>query len=147
MKENKITQAGNSSSAQLQGQPNSRRRILLVDDDVIIRQVSTEMLTQSGYEVDTASDGAAGWEALQANEYDLLITDNFMPKLTGVEMVKLLHVARIAMPVIMATGRIPKEEFGRQPWLKAASMLVKPFSARQLLATVEKALRATPSAA
>jgi two-component system, cell cycle sensor histidine kinase and response regulator CckA len=69
------------------------QRILVVEDDISIRRLRTEMLIRSGYQVDAAADGAAGWKALQGKSYDLVITDNFMPKVTGVEMVKKLHAA------------------------------------------------------
>jgi len=117
-------------------------RILVVEDDISVRQLTTEMLVRSGYEVDVAPDGAAGWEALQAKRYDLLITDNFMPKLTGIEMLKKLHAARMKLPVVMATAILPEEEFVLHPWLQAVPTLIKPFSVAELLATVEKVLRA-----
>lgn len=69
------------------------RRILLVDDDASIRHLNTKMLIRAGYEVDDAADGEAGWEALQAKRYDLLITDNFMPKVTGIDFASFLYSA------------------------------------------------------
>ena len=62
----------------------SRRRILVVDDDDDIRRFNAEALTGSGYHVEAAVDGAAGWEALNADRYDLLITDNSMPNISGI---------------------------------------------------------------
>jgi two-component system, cell cycle sensor histidine kinase and response regulator CckA len=117
-------------------------RILVVDDDVSIRRLNTEMLIRSGYEVDDAADGEAGWEALQAKRYDLLITDNFMPKVTGIEMVKKLHAAGMQLPVIMATAILPQEEFILNPWLEAVPTLLKPFRGSELLFTVRKVLSA-----
>jgi two-component system cell cycle sensor histidine kinase/response regulator CckA len=120
----------------------SIQRILVVDDDISIRQLSTEMLIRSGYEVDAAADGAAGWKALQDKSYDLVITDNFMPKVTGVEMVRKLHVAGMKLPVIMATATLPQDEFVSQPWLQAVTTLLKPFRADELLSAVKKTLAA-----
>jgi DNA-binding response OmpR family regulator len=62
--------------------------ILVVEDDLSILQLSTSVLKSSGFQVDTAVDGAAGWDALHTSSYDLLITDNNMPKLSGVELVQ-----------------------------------------------------------
>ena len=62
---------------------NSDLQILLVDDDELIRQMMSRTLLASGYRVDTAEDGAAGWAALQRGNYDLLITDHNMPNLEG----------------------------------------------------------------
>jgi two-component system, cell cycle sensor histidine kinase and response regulator CckA len=115
-------------------------RVLVVDDDLSIREVTIEMLTGSGFEVDGAADGAAGWEALQAKRYDLLITDNYMPKLTGVEMVNRLEAGHIQLPVIMATALFPKEEFIRYPWLGKVTTILKPYSADEFLSTVRKVL-------
>ena len=78
----------------------SRRRILVVEDDDDIRRFNAEALTRSGYHVEAAVDGAAGWEALNAGRYDLLITDNNMPNLSGIKLIKKLNDARIAVRVI-----------------------------------------------
>jgi two-component system, cell cycle sensor histidine kinase and response regulator CckA len=115
-------------------------RILLVDDDVSIRQLNTEMLIRSGYAVDAVANGEAGWEALQAKSYDLLITDNFMPKVTGIEMIKKIHAAGMQLPVIMATAILPQEEFAVNPWLQGIPTLLKPFRSIELLSTVRKVL-------
>jgi DNA-binding response OmpR family regulator len=146
MKENTISQAGESACAPLQREANLPQRILVVDDDISIRQLSTEVLIHSGYEVDAAADGAAAWEALQIKAFNLLITDHNMPRLTGVELVKKLRSARMALPVILATGRLPTEELAQNPSLQLAAMLPKPFTVEELLGTVTKVLRATVSA-
>jgi DNA-binding response OmpR family regulator len=121
---------------------NPSRHILVVDDDGAIRQVGVEALVRNGYRVDAAKDGAAAWEALHANSYDLLITDNNMPKLSGVELVKKLRSAGMTLPVILASGELPTEELDRNPWLQLAATLVKPFSSGQLLEAVSKVLLA-----
>jgi DNA-binding response OmpR family regulator len=118
-------------------------RILVVDDDSDICQLNAEVLIHSGYEVDAAADGAAAWEALQIKDFNLLITDHNMPKLTGVELVRKLRSARMALPVILSTGRLPTEELAKNPSLQLAAILPKPFSVDELLGTVTKVLRAT----
>lgn len=118
----------------------STNRILVVDDEASVRHLTTEMLVRAGFEVDAAPDGAAGWEALQTKRYDLVITDNFMPKVTGIEMVKKLHAANMQLPVIMATAIFPQEEFILHPWLQAIPTLLKPFRSAKLLSTVKKVL-------
>jgi two-component system, cell cycle sensor histidine kinase and response regulator CckA len=121
----------------------SAHRILVVDDDNSVRRLTTEMLTRAGFAVDAAPDGAAGWEALRAKGYDLVITDNFMPNLTGIEMVKKIHAGSMNLPVIMATAILPQEEFQLHPWLESIPTLLKPFRATQLLSTVRKVLSAS----
>ena len=130
-----------SAQARCGTRPN--HRILIVDDDTSILQLSTEVLTNSGYAVDTAEDGAAAWQALNTDNYDLLITDHNMPKVTGLELVGKLRAARMALPVILATGAMPTEELDRQPWLRIEATLLKPFTIPMLLETVQEVLRAT----
>ena len=145
MKDNQSLPAGESASAPLQFQTNPPHRILVVEDDSSIRQLNTEVLLCSGYAVDAAEDGAAAWQALGADRYDLMITDNSMPNVSGVELLKKLHAAAMALPVIMATGRPPDEQFTEFPWLLPAAILLKPYTVEELLGTVKKVLCATDS--
>ena len=145
MKDHRTVDAGEPASARTRSGIIPTHRILLVDDDSDIRRLNAEALKRSGYEVDTAEDGAAGWETLSACSYDLLITDNNMPKLSGVDLLKRLRAARMELPVIMATGALPTEEFTRYPWLQPAATLLKPIDhAQHFLArsVVEVQLRA-----
>ncbi len=126
----------------LQGELNPPHRILVVDDEASLRRLITSTLASSGYHVDVAEDGADAWEALQVKHYDLLITDNNMPKVSGVELLQKLHATRHALPVIMATGTLPEEEFARNPCLKPAATLLKPYTLADLLKTVKAVLPA-----
>jgi acetyltransferase-like isoleucine patch superfamily enzyme/CheY-like chemotaxis protein len=121
---------------------NSPRRILVVEDDQFLRQRNTLALNLSGYAVDTATDGAAAWDALNANCYDLLITDNSMPKVSGIELLKKLRSAKMELPVIMATGTLPTQELAQNPWLEPVALLAKPYVNDQLLEKVKDALGA-----
>lgn len=119
--------------------------ILVVDDDKDLRQLSIDLLIDSGYEVESANNGAAGWEAVQAARYDLIITDNLMPKMTGIEMIEKIRDARMSLPIIMATRYLPMYEFDRQPWLRPDAALERPCSNDVLLSTVKRLLRAEDS--
>ena len=141
MKDNEPSPARNSSSAPVPPPAQSPYRILVVDDDSDARQRSVEMLAACGYDVEGVQDGAAGWEALQAKSYDLIITDNKMPRMTGLEMMEKLHAARMAVPVLMATESAPMHEFARKPWLKPDATLQRPFSKDDVLAAVKGILR------
>jgi DNA-binding response OmpR family regulator len=146
MKENIISRAGEPVGASFQCPTEPICRILLVDDYRAIRQLIPEVLNNSGYEVDTAADGAAAWEALQVKPFNLLITDYDMPKLTGVELVRKLRSASMTLPVILTSGSLPTEELAQNPSLQLAAMLLKPFSPEELLGTVSTVLNATVSA-
>ena len=78
---------------QFHGQSNSRQRILVVEDEHDLRQSTAEGFTNAGYHVDVAEDGAIAWTALKIYQYDLLFTDQFMPKLSGVELLKKIYAA------------------------------------------------------
>ena len=119
------------------------RRILVVEDESDLRQLNAEVLMDSGYQVDMAEDGAVGWAAVQQNRYDLLVTDQFMPKLSGVELLKKIHTARLPLPVIMVTHILPTWEFSLHPHLQAATMLRKPYTIGKLLGMVKNVLYAT----
>jgi DNA-binding response OmpR family regulator len=123
----------------------SPHRILVADDEDAIRGLIAAALVSSGYQVDAAKDGAAAWEALQAKPYDLLITDHNMPKVTGLELVKNLRSAHMAVPVVMVAGILPVEELASDPSLQVAATLPKPFAVSTLLDTVENVLRAPDS--
>ena len=114
-------------------QSNSRQRILVVEDEQDLRQLTAEVLIDDGYQVDVAEDGATAWTALQIYQYDLLFTDQFMPKVSGVELLKKIHESRITLSVIMATGFLPTWEFALHPCLQPVKMLLKPYSFGKLL--------------
>jgi two-component system alkaline phosphatase synthesis response regulator PhoP len=118
-------------------------RILVVEDESDLRQLNAEVLMDSGYQVDVAGDGTVAWAALQQNHYDLLVTDQFVPKLSGVELLKKIHAARLPLPVIMVTSVLPTWEFALNPHLQAATMLHKPYTIAKLLGMVKNVLYAT----
>jgi DNA-binding response OmpR family regulator len=126
-----------------QSQPEPRLRILVVEDDDDIRRLNTEVLNRNGYQVDAAEDGAVAWAALQADRYALMITDNAMPKMTGIELLNKLRTAKMSLPVIMAAGTIPMAEFLRDPCLQPAATLLKPYTLDELVGTVREVLRET----
>jgi DNA-binding response OmpR family regulator len=120
---------------------NSPRRILVVDDDNYTRQLSVDALVDAGYEVESARDGGAGWEALQVNDYNLVITDNHMPRMTGMEMIAKLRSTRMSVPIILATRTFPANIIAHNPWLKPDASLQRPCSNDDLVASVKKVLR------
>jgi two-component system, chemotaxis family, chemotaxis protein CheY len=134
------------SSPPTRGQAKPPKRILVVDDEAYIRRLSAEVLLHSGYHVDVAENGAAAWDALQLNSYDLLVTDDNMCRLTGIGLVKKLHAARMTLPVILVSRAMPTEELNRHPWLQIPAKLLKPFSTLELLRTVRHVLCPTDSA-
>lgn len=109
------------------------RRLLLVEDDLEMRELVAESLRRAGYEVEEAVDGQAGLAAILRESPSLLITDCNMPHMSGNELVEILaHDARLrSIPVIVISAR-------RQPPLPAnvIAFLTKPFTMKQLGAAV-----------
>jgi len=136
----------NYPAASASSRTHSSRRILVVDDDPDIRQQSTEVLIHHGYQVDAAEDGAGAWDTLQVNDYDLVVADHCMPKVTGVELIKKLRAARMALPVILISGAMPMDELNRHPSLQLAATLLKPFTTDELVLAVKEVLRETAKA-
>ena len=99
-------------------------------------------LLRAGYEVDSVEDGAVAWDTLNTCSYDLLITDNNMPNLTGLELLRKVRDNHMALPVIMASGIIPTETFVQNPWLRPTATLSKPHTIEALLNTVRNVLQA-----
>ena len=143
MEENKILQMGSSANAALRCPTNPPRRILVVEDDADIRRLNAEVLTESGYHVDAAEDGVAAWQVLNTSSYDLLITDNNMPVVTGLELIKKLRSDDMMLPVILMSGTMPKEELEQHPWLQIQATLLKPYTLAELFKTVKEVLGAT----
>jgi two-component system response regulator PilR (NtrC family) len=146
MEQDHISQAEESSGAPAQGQSKPPHRILLVDDDPDIRSLNADVLVRAGYHVDTAENGVSGWKALQANRYDALITDNTMPGVTGLDLIKQLRSADMTLSVILASGTVPAEELNRCPWLEVSALLPKPYSIAELLRTVDQVLSTADAA-
>jgi DNA-binding response OmpR family regulator len=146
MNNNQISPAHETGGARQQPGSSPPQRILVVEDDACIRQLNTEVLIQFGYAVDAAEDGAAAWRALHLADFDLMVTDNEMPKISGVELLKKMRAARMDLPVIMATAVPPITEFARCPWLQPAAVLCKPYTVDELVGTVREVLRVSDGA-
>ena len=68
-----------------------RKKILIVDDSMTVREVESRLLQDAGYEVQAAINGMDGWNALRSGHFDLVITDIDMPRMSGIELVRLIR--------------------------------------------------------
>jgi two-component system, chemotaxis family, chemotaxis protein CheY len=111
--------------------------ILIVDDDGAIRDVYARILSGAGFTVNSAQDGEAAWDAIEARHFDLIITDQNMPRLDGSGLIKRLHGTGRQTPVIMITGGSLQ-----QPTRDSApdGFLTKPFRFSSLLGEIERLL-------
>jgi two-component system, chemotaxis family, sensor histidine kinase and response regulator WspE len=67
-----------------------RKRVLVVDDSLTVRELERKLLASRGYEVEVAVDGMDGWNAVRTGHFNLVVTDIDMPRLDGIELVKLI---------------------------------------------------------
>lgn len=87
-------------------------RILVVDDSLTVREVQRQILTRMGFKVDLAVDGRDGWNALRTGKYDLLVSDIDMPRMNGIELIKLVRAdVRLAdIPIIVVSYKGREED-------------------------------------
>jgi DNA-binding response OmpR family regulator len=122
------------------GRPGDSHCILVAEDDEGARRLNTDALTDSGFQVDAAKDGAVAWDSLQAKEYRLLITDHNMPGMNGIDLIKKLRTSSMALPVILVSGEMPTVELESCAWLKISATLPKPYRIKDLLRIVNDVL-------
>jgi len=116
------------------------RRILVVEDEAPLRDLLVELLGQHGAAVTAAGDGAEGWQRLSEGAFDLLISDQRMPQLTGLELLALVRERDIQLPVILISGHGlegVEERLSGDPRLR---ILAKPFGIERLLSTIGELL-------
>ena len=114
-------------------------RILLVEDEAPLRETLAARLKRDGFAVDAAQDGEEGIYLGREVPFDLAIIDLGLPKMSGMELIGRLQKVRRVLPTIMVTGMPPEEAWSRRTHL--AAVLIKPYTAAELLAEVRKVLR------
>ncbi|MDR1981566.1 MAG: response regulator transcription factor [Tannerellaceae bacterium] len=119
-------------------------KILLVEDEVNIASFIERGLRESGHEVVVAYDGAAGWERIREERFQLLIVDVIMPRMNGLELCGKYRAAYgYASPVIMLTALGTTDDIVKGLEAGADDYLVKPFSFAELEARIQALLRRT----
>ena len=122
----------------VQSLPNTMSRILVIDDDSVVRELTGRILERHGHKVDMAADGNTGVTAFRANPPDLVITDMAMPGKDGVEVIAALTKDFPDIPVIaMSCAPDSAQYLYLASFLGAERMLTKPFSPEVLMATVD----------
>ena len=111
-------------------------RLLIVDDELKIREVVKEYSLMNGYEVDEASDGLEAIDKVKNNDYDCIILDVMMPNLDGFSACKQIKSLK-KIPIIMLSARNEEYDklFGFE--LGVDDYVVKPFSCKELMARVK----------
>jgi two-component system sensor histidine kinase and response regulator WspE len=96
----------------LADQARQRKRILVVDDSITVRELERQLLHARGFTVDVAVDGMDGWNAIRGTHYDLVVTDVDMPRMDGIGLVSLIKAdaARRDIPVVIVSYKDREED-------------------------------------
>jgi DNA-binding response OmpR family regulator len=116
-------------------------RIVVIEDEQAIRRGVVDALRVSGYQVTEAADGPVGLTEAGKPGVDLVLLDLLLPRLDGLDVLAELRKTRPVLPVIILTARGSEDDRVRGLKMGADDYVVKPFSARELLARVEAVLR------
>jgi CheY-like chemotaxis protein len=129
--------------------PRGEGRVLVVDDEAMISNLTARVLTRLGYQVTTATSPAEalGIIAKREQSLDLLITDQSMPGMTGLQLAERVHATHSALPIILMTGYTElggPDEASRRG---VAELLIKPIENEALAASVARVLQSARNAA
>lgn len=119
-----------------------RERILIVDDDQVNRQILVNQLKLDDYNIDTASNGLSALEMIETFEYDLILLDIMMPKLSGYEVCKIIRrkYSRHELPILILTARNQPKDIVTGLSVGANDYLTKPFQKAEMLSRVRTLL-------
>ncbi len=120
-----------------------KRNILVVDDEVSIREMVRSYLINEGYDVNEAENGIEAVEKVKANQYDLILLDVMMPKMDGYQSLREIRSIYKKMPIIMLTAKAEEIDKLLGLELGADDYITKPFSLRELTARMKAVLRRT----
>lgn len=128
---------------------NLQKRILVVDDDEMLREMHSTVLEDEDYQVDSAADGNEAWALIKTHHYDLLATDMFMPELNGFDLILKCQNEFPSLKTILVSGggkEIEAEHGQKQvkfmgQEIEVDIFLKKPFDLNEMLICVEKLLQ------
>ena len=118
-----------------------RPKILVVDDEPAVQQALARAFALERYDVEVAHDGNAALEALAADQFDAVVLDVTMPRVSGLEVCRRLRASGDRSPVLMLTARDAIDDRVAGLDAGADDYLVKPFALRELMARVRALLR------
>jgi two-component system, cell cycle sensor histidine kinase and response regulator CckA len=137
-----VIETGEESELATGPVPHGQENILLVDDEQTLVEVGRQMLERLGYHAVPRTSSVEALEAFRANpdRFDLVITDQTMPNMTGMELAKELQAIRPGIPVILCTGFSEKISDDKALGLGILEFLFKPIALRDLADAVRRAL-------
>jgi putative nucleotidyltransferase with HDIG domain len=120
-----------------------KEKILIIDDEEYILNLSTEILTKSRYTVKTAHNGNEGIKLFEKEPFDLILTDIKMPAIDGLEVIKHVRAVNNEIPIIVITGNGTLDIAISSLRLGAQGFILKPFTPAELRASIADALERT----
>lgn len=120
------------------------KSVLVVDDMLSIRTVITSLLRSSGYKTMEAGSGNLGFQLMQSNSFDLIISDWNMPGLTGAQFVSAIRTKDAVIPVVMVTAEAGRECILEMRKIGVNGYILKPFKPQALLDLVDRILTGKP---
>jgi DNA-binding NtrC family response regulator len=117
-----------------------KKKALVIDDEQIVLESVSALLTDEGFEVDVSLDGRQGLDWAIERNYDVVLTDIRMPDIGGMKVLRDVKRINPTLPVIMITGYASIESAVQAMKLGAAEYIEKPFEPEQLLDAVSRAL-------
>jgi CheY-like chemotaxis protein len=121
--------------------PTDTHRLLVIDDEPVLRSLLSDMLSACGYETDVAADGASGLAQFREQRYEAVITDLLMPGMNGLEVATALRTIDPEVQVILLTGSAPSLTSNRARESGVTTLLHKPIALTDLKAAVDAACR------
>lgn len=115
-------------------------RLLIIDDESELREVLVDLLSEHASEIKQASNGLEGIDLLKTNTFDAVLSDEKMPKKSGLEVLKWMRENDINTPFVIHTGYGQKEMVLEAQRLGAYAFIDKPWDENALITTVQKAL-------
>lgn len=115
-------------------------KILVVDDDEILRDALVESLKGDGYDVESTDDGKIAMEMLEDEEFGLAIVDLMMPQMSGMELLDRIKKANVLLPVIMITAFATIDTAVEAVKKGATDYISKPFKSHEVEIAVKRAL-------
>ena len=116
-------------------------KVLIIDDEEIVHASVGRILSRGGFETDAVYSAQDGLDRLEQTSYSLVITDLMMPLMNGIELLQAMREREIQTPVIMITGYPTISTALQAMRLGAMDYLAKPFTRKELLSPVKRALR------
>jgi DNA-binding response OmpR family regulator len=116
-------------------------RILIIEDEIALSNVLSEILKKNNYAVDAVYDGADGLDYAVSGLYDAILLDIMLPKMNGLEMLQALRSQGHSTPVLLLTAKSEIEDKVKGLDCGADDYITKPFATDELLARVRSVLR------